>query len=472
MKRLVFIWETVIARYTEIWRAAWRARRETDTPARLTHELAFLPAHLELQDTPVSAAPKWTLRLLVALSILTALWAILGQLDIVAVASGKVVPNGRVKVVQPLEAGTVRAIYVRDGQSVKAGQLLIELDPTTSTADLVKSEEANVNARLAKARAQAMLSALQAGGEPIISDVAGLPKDRTMIEQKVAQTQLSEYRSKYAVQQAELAKREAELSTTQQMVQKYEQTLPFITQRANDYKALLQQNFVSRHGYLELEKERVAQEKDLSVQRSRMRELKIAIAAQKHALQSLVAEFKRQQWDVINQAQQQQVQTAEDVAKARQRQQLTQLRAPVAGTVQQLAVHTLGGVVTSAQPLLMVVPENTLEIEAMIENKDIGFVQPGQLATVKIETFPYTRYGYLTGTVQYVSHDAITDEKKGLIFRAHITLPKDRLWVDKQWIRLGPGMAVTAEIKTGKRRVIDYFFRPLAEHLSEGLRER
>ncbi|MEO3958300.1 HlyD family type I secretion periplasmic adaptor subunit, partial [Chromobacterium piscinae] len=155
------------------------------------------------------------------------------------------------------------------------------------------------------------------------------------------------------------------------------------------------------------------------------------------------------------------------------RQALTQLTAPVSGSVQQLAIHTVGGVVTEAQPLLAVVPANeALEVEAQIENKDIGFVRPGQAVTVKVESFPYTRYGYLDGVVETVSHDAQQDEKRGLLFPARIRLKQSHLVIDGARVNLSAGMAVSAEIKTGKRRVIDYFLSPLQEHVGEGMRER
>lgn len=141
--------------------------------------------------------------------------------------------------------------------------------------------------------------------------------------------------------------------------------------------------------------------------------------------------------------------------------------------MQQLAVHTVGGVVTPAQALLAVVPsEDTLEVEATVLNKDIGFVRPGQRASVKVESFPYTRYGYLEGVVQSVSHDAAQDEHLGLVFPARVRLRKVALVVDGVKVNLTPGMNLSVEIKTGKRRVIDYLLSPLKTHVNESMRER
>jgi hemolysin D len=161
------------------------------------------------------------------------------------------------------------------------------------------------------------------------------------------------------------------------------------------------------------------------------------------------------------------------VSKTQQRSQLMQLRAPVDGTVQQLSIHTVGGVVTPAQELLAVVPSTeSLEVEATVLNKDIGFVRAGQRATVKIESFPYTRYGYLEGIVESVSHDAAQDENLGLVFQARVRLSKASLLIDDVTVALTPGMALSVEIKTGTRRVIDYVLSPLRQHQTESMRER
>lgn len=153
--------------------------------------------------------------------------------------------------------------------------------------------------------------------------------------------------------------------------------------------------------------------------------------------------------------------------------QLMLLHAPVSGTVQQLAIHTVGGVVTPAQALLAVVPsEEALEVEAAMLNKDIGFVRPGQRVAVKVESFPYTRYGYLDGTVESVSHDAAQDEKMGLVFPARVKLAAATLVIDGVKVKLSPGMALSVEIKTGKRRVIDYLLSPLQQRRDESLQER
>jgi hemolysin D len=187
----------------------------------------------------------------------------------------------------------------------------------------------------------------------------------------------------------------------------------------------------------------------------------------------LVADARRTNLERLNEAREHISLVEQDLIKARQSEWLTKLTAPVSGTVQQLAVRTVGGVVTAAQPLLLIVPEeHTLEIEAFLENKDVGFVLAGQEASVKIEAFPYTRYGIVPGTVTTVSDDAINDEKLGLVYSLRVALARSTIPVNGVDVKLAPGMAVTADVKTGQRRVIEYFLGPLAEYSAESLRER
>lgn len=462
-----------VQRYRQAFKASWDIRDTLDPPFRQGEELTFLPAHLELTDSPVSPLPRWSMRLIVALFAIAVLWAIVGQLDIVAVSSGKTVTGGRTRVIQPLETAVVKAILVRDGQHVRAGQRLVELDGIGAGSDVRKADESLDTARLATARQQALLDALEQHRLPVLGEIEGVTELQRVSEEALAVGQWRAYQAKRDALSATLRQREAERVTTRQLVSKLESTSRIAGVREQDFKNLLEQNFISKHAYLDKQQSRIELDSDLAAQKSRLQEIDAAIANQQQELQALTAEFRREALDQLRQAREQEVQYSEDARKSTQRQAWMTLTAPVSGTVQQLAVHTVGGVVTEAQALMAIVPENdTLEIEAQIENKDIGFVKPGQHATVKIESFPYTRYGYLEGRVETVSHDAMQDEKKGLVYQARIKLNQAHLIIDGTRVNLTSGMAVSAEVKTGKRRVIDYFLSPLREYAGEGLRER
>jgi hemolysin D len=257
------------------------------------------------------------------------------------------------------------------------------------------------------------------------------------------------------------------------MVQPLAASAAIAATRSHDYAKLLQGNYVGRHDYLLREQERIAAERDLAAQRSRLAELRSGLSEAQQQLHVLTNETRQQTLDQLRQAQEQKGQFGPDVAKAVNRDRLMELRAPVDGTVQQLAVHTNGGVVTPAQPLLTLVPSGEgLEVEMSVLNKDVGFVRHGQTVTIKVESFPYTRFGYVVGTVESVSHDAAQDEKLGLVFPARVRLSSTHLGATRSALRLSPGMSVTAEMETGHRRIIDYLLSPIEATSQESLREQ
>jgi hemolysin D len=459
-------------RYANAFRYAWSRRAELDSMPRQPHEAQFLPAALALQETPVSPAPRVAMWLLIAFALIALVWTVFGRIDVVATAHGKIVPNDRIKTIQPMETATVKAIPVSDGQAVKAGEVLIELDATVANADIRHLENDLHDAQLRAARDKAFLQGMQ-GRKPVLSLPPGLPADRLSDEQRLLDSEWLEYRSKLERLDADRASRAASLKTTQTMVDQLAHTAPIARQRAEDYKNLLAQNFVSKHGYMERQQAQFEQEGELATQTEKLQEIRTSMREVDTQKAALIAETRRTILSRLDESEQKIAAATQDIIKARQRGQLLKLTAPVDGTVQQLAVHTVGGVVTPAQPLMIIVPrDNTVEVEAFVENKDIGFVKAGQEAEVKIETFQYTKYGTIHAKVISVSHDAINDEKRGLIYSARVKMDRSTINVDGSEVNLSPGMAVSAEVKTGKRRVIEYFLSPLLQYGHESLRER
>ncbi len=466
----------LLTRYARVFRQAWRERQAMDGVPRRRHEAAFLPAALSLQETPVHPAPRIAMGLILLFAVIALAWAMFGRIDIVASAQGKLIPDARSKVVQPLETASVAAIRVREGQGVRAGDLLIALDATQTTADSMRVDEELQAARWEAARAKAMLRALEGGRSPNLTPLCkewGRCAERGAAEQRLLEGEYAAYTTRLEQLDAEIDRRQAELHSTEESLAKLTQTLPMIQARAADYLKLQQENFVSRHGWLEKEQARIEAERDLAAQSAKREEIRASLREGQRQRAALVAETRRATLDRLHEAEQKTAALEQEQIKADGRRNLMRLTAPVAGTVQQLAVHTVGGVVTPAQPLLVIVPDgNPLEVEAFVENKDIGFVHAGQEVEVKVETFPFTRYGTLRGTVTQVSGDAIQDEKRGLVYAARVKLARTTLNVDGRTVNLTPGMAVTAEIKTGTRRVIEYFLAPLMQHGAESLRER
>jgi hemolysin D len=460
---------------------------------RRGEELVFLPAALEIVETPPSPFPRAVGATIILLFCLAVAWAWWGTIDIVASATGKIVPSGRTKVVQPFETGVVRSIRVQDGQIVKAGDVLIELDPTVNAAerDHLRNDLLAEQTNIARVRA-----ALAGGDDPM----AGFkpPADANPVltgaQRELLLNQVAEHRAKIAALARQQAQKEAEHATTAATIHKLEATIPVVQQRVDIRKTLMDRELGSKLTYFEIFQLLVEQQEELGVQKSHLREAEAAVAAVREQSRQAEAEYRRTLSDELAKAEQKASGLSQDLIKAEQKTRLQLLTAPVDGVVQQLAIHTVGGVVWPAQALLVVVPNDSrLEIEAMVSNRDIGFVRAGQDAEIKVDTFSFTRYGLLHGEVLSVSQDAVirdrqqerpneralgtqsdTSEPKGqeLSYVARISLDRVQMQIDERMVNLSPGMAVTVEIKTGSRMILSYLLSPLLRYRQETLRER
>jgi hemolysin D len=462
-------------------------------PTRGEEELAFLPAALEIVETPAPPMVGVLGGTLIALFCLALLWACFGRIDIVASATGKIVPSGRTKVIQPFETGVVRAIHVRDGQTVTAGEPLIELDSTMNDAERNHLRADLLTAELDVAR---LTATLDESNDPLVvfTPPADASAAQVATQRQFLVHQVAEQRAKLAALDRQKSQKEAELGTIRASVAKLEAVLPVLQQRVDIRKILFSHETGSKANYLEILQAQVETEQDLLVQKSKAKEAEAAVAAITEARAQTAAEYQRTRSSELVEAQRKVAGLTEDVIKAEQRTRLQALTAPVDGSVQQLAVHTVGGVVTPAQALLVVVPSDShLEIEAMVSNRDIGFIHTGHDVEIKVDTFNFTRYGLIHGRVISVSQDAITHDKpqdksndnvtgaanatsepKGqeLVYEARISLDQTQMQVEENLVNLTPGMAVTVEIKTGSRAVITYLLSPLLRYRQESMRER
>jgi len=465
----------LLRRYRRVWSQAWRNRKAMDAPTRLPHELQFLPAALSLQELPVNPIARYIKWSIMVFSALALLWACIGEIDVVATAQGKIVPSGKSKVIQPSEVAVVKAINVYDGQQVKAGDLLVELDVSQTGADVERLKSDLLAARVDSARAGALLEAIRGDQEPRLgaAQLVGASEEQLHSAEQWLRGQYLELRTNVEQSQAVVEQRTAEIQASQATVESLRRTLPIAEQLAADYKRLLERNFVAKHAWLEKEQSRLDQERELAVQQARLIELKASRREAEQRRESIIAQTRRAMLDLQHESDQKVAALKQELIKAEERDRLTRLTSPVDGTVQQLAIHTNGGVVTEAQPLMVVVPKNQpVEVEAMLENKDIGFVRPGQDVEIKVETFTFTKYGVVHGKVVSISDDAIEDERRGLLYGMRVQLLQSYIRVGDEDISLVPGMVVSAEIKTDRRKIVDYFLSPLKVYIGESLLER
>lgn len=458
-----------VARHLAVWRAAWREERLREPgAARSRREAEFLPAVLEIQESPPSPVGRAVAGLIMAAFAFAILWASFSSIDIVAVARGKIIPSGYSKVIQPLESGVISAIHVRDGQTVKAGEVLIELDATVNAAEQAKLSNEYLAARVEIARLQALLA-----GRDRLEAPAGADPKFVELQAQLLRDQLAEQQARLEAVRQQVEQRKAALDGTKAEIAKLEATVPMLTQKAAAFKKLLQDQYVAEMQYLDAEQLRVEAVQTLASLRKKLVQDQAALAEARQNYERLRSDIQQSRMAELTANETKAASLAQEVVKAGQRTGLQRLTSPIDGVVQQLAVHTVGGVVTPAQQLLIVVPnDHPLEVEAWVENKDIGFVKEGQPVEIKVETFPFTVYGTITGRIVGVSDDAVPLEQGGLAYAARVSMDRAEMAVEGRTVRLSPGMAVTAEIKTGQRRVIEFVLSPLLKYTQESARER
>jgi len=433
-------------------------------------EREFLPAALEIQDTPPSPLGRvvtWSLMTLFTIGII---WACVGEVDVVAVAEGKIIPSGQVKQIQPLEKGVIKTIYVTEGQIVEAGDPLVELDQTLTFADQQRLSQELEYTKNVKQRQQLLASFLDTPDKyPDFSKCGHLlPEQLALLRQE-----WNNYQSRRAELKAEKSERLAEKLASFEKIKQMQGTLPLIKKRVEAVKSLHNKNMIAETVWLELEEKRIEQTQALAIEQANQQQFTSSIKRVENELDSLTYELISQTLASINEYQRQFQNLMQELDKAQDLNNRQVLYAPITGKVQQLSVHTVGGIVTPAQPLMLLVPTNVeLEVEAWLENKDIGFIEVGQSAEVKINTFPFTKYGIIEGNVIDVTQDAVIDEKEQFRYKMRVSMHSSNIQVENKLVNLIPGMEVSAEIKTNKRKLIEYVMSPLIRYKSESVRER
>ncbi len=436
-------------------------------------ENAFLPAALEIQEQPPSPIGRAIIWAIVAFFTVAVIWAFVGQLDIVAVAQGKVIPKGRSKIIQPFETSVVRAIHVEDGQRVSQGDLLLELDATDVEASLEQVRDELRATLNEQRRSNALLQALVRGQldtatSAELFDPVDWPLQEQLLRAAYDEISASASEVENAIERAKSSRTSAE-----EQVMKLESVLPLIQERTDGLEGLADKNLVSRSQYLELKQQLIEAEQDLKSQRASRQSAASQVSELSSRLSAMVARERSKILVELEELERRVDSLHQELTKASQATAHRTLSAPVDGVIQQLSVNTIGGVVTPAEQLMVIVPgDQHLEVEAMVLNKDIGFVHENQEAVVKLDAFPYTRYGHIMASVVTLSDDAVPIEDLGLAYTAKIELDKTWLLVEGRQVSLSPGMSVTVEIKTGKRRVIEFLLAPLLRYKSESARER
>ena len=442
----------------------------------------FAPPLLRIQESPPAPLAGWMLRILIGLLAGIALWAVFGQLDIVAVADGKLVPSSYLKIVQPAEQGIVREILVKEGEAVREGQVLIRMDSVLAAADAKALTTDYDNKRLALRRIDAQLAGKKlalAGGDP--------PELYAQVSAQY-EANVRAYENALAQERSLLDKARNDLAAAQSTKTKLEQVLPHYIEQEQAFAKLEREGFAGRILATEKTRERVEKEQDLRTQEFTIRSNLALIEQSERKIAQITADYRRQlrteRVEVASQAER----LRQELAKQAHRSELLELRAPQAGTVKDLATHTVGTVAAPGTILMTLVPKgDTLVAEVWVGNQDVGFVRPGQEVKLKLAAFQFQKYGMIEGVVRQMSADATEapsantrsdtlggrDRPMGpLAYRALVELKSQQLAVDGTTYALSPGMQVSSEINLGTRTILEYVLSPVQKAWHEAGRER
>ena len=520
MKHQIEAFFELLNRYKKIFSYFWQNRQSLETHKYTKAEAEFLPAALALQEKPVSKTARYTALLLISGLIFMFGWSFFSKLEIIVNASGRVINEERTKAIATTQNAIVKAIHVQEGSIVRLGDVLVELNSVESDSEFQKMLNRLIALRVQLEKYRAFLNANKniqqnlpprillnetflsslaqllnnenSSRQPVTESLTTLPSsDASGLNQSVALddrelhteellrrlTAKNPLKYELILNEPQMAQLINAISLGNQQIEQHhnmfrqklaqydaeilrdKKTLPVAKDLASSYRVMHANGDVSHHAYLEKE----------VVYRNLEGQLASMIAQRG----VYVAQTKRDAWDAIIEIEKTILDTKSDANRFRSISSTLKLRAPVNGTVQQLNVHTIQGVAAAAQPLMLIAPDSAgIEIEALVANKDIGFIQSGQAASVKVDAFDYTKFGTIPAKVISISADAILDEKKQASYAVKVIL--DRNFVNAEGVqkKLTAGMTVSVEIKTGERRLIQYLLSPVVKMAREAMNER
>ncbi|MDB5582904.1 MAG: Secretion protein HylD [Bradyrhizobium sp.] len=451
---------------------ALKEERARDVGRLRVDDTAFLPAALEVIERPVSPTARLSAKVLLGGVAVLGLWLTFGRTDIVASANGRIVPSGAVQLVQPSEAGVVRRILVHDGDHVTKGQVLVLLDPTISTAEAMQATKAYEAVAFDVARTRTVIDALDGKGftftPPDGADAATIAT-----QQSFARAKLADVEATIRAQAAGGAVAIADIGSARAQAAKLRETLPLLDQQIAANEQLLAKGYVSKLKVIDMRRERIAQVRDYDAALQAIQRASAQAGGAASNATKIRADMRAELLEQLVKSSADMRLRREEMVKTRQRSTLQALRAPVSGTIGQLAVHTEGGVVEAAKPIMTVVPgDGNLVAEVKLLNRDAGFVARGQKVAVKLEAFPFARYGTIGGHVLSISPDAVDDEKLGPVYILRVALDRTRVDRGDRIVNVTPGMMATADIVTGSRNFLSYLTSPIDEARGSALKER
>lgn len=440
--------------------------------------LDFAPGLLAIQESPPARLPRAVMYTVAALFVILLLWAIFGELEIIASAEGRLVPETYIKIVQPADAGIVQEILVREGEPVRQGQVLMRMDANLANADgkTIANELALRSLQLRRIDAELV------GG--VLVRKRDDPDD--LFRQVVSQYR--DHRQSYAdvreqAQQA-LSRAQYEYDSAREVLAKLRQITPILKQQADSYADMGKDGYAPQMAVLDKQREYLEKSQDLRAQQATVASLEAAVHQARKQLDQIASKYRSDLQNERMEAGGQHRKLEQDWLKQEHRTGLLELKAPQSGIVKDVATHTIGTVVSPGTVLLSIVPEHEpLVAEIMVRNDDVGFVHLNQKVKVKLAAYPFAEYGMMDGEVVHIQADSETqvanqDRTGGRppsppsLYKAIVALNSQVLETGERKLKLVPGMQVVAEINQGSRTVMKYLLSPVSRTLAESGHER
>jgi len=439
----------------------------------------FKPILAEIEERPTNPLGVYFLWTIISLMIVVLLGLFLVKIDVVIAARGKIIPVGDVKVIQPLETGVITKIHVKEGDYVKEGAILLEIDPSVDTSDLVGKEKNLKNSRLSLERINSVLAEKEfsPGGKDNSSEIIKAQMTQYKAQRDVYNSTLKEKEKEYLENQSALISLKEEIATINKM-------LAITLEDEKRQKSLVEIGTLADNRYRDKVKERMNLERERNSKEGQVKQLETKLNRIKDEIQTFKSNFREKLLSDYSTNMQERNTLEAEVNSLRFKQDKRFITAPVSGYIHLLPVKTIGGVVTTAQPIVGIVPEGTpLEVNAIVMNKDVGYVKEGQRCVIKVDTFDFQKYGTIEGKVEGVNPYSMEEkenkernkeaenESGGYPIRVKM-LAETLKTKNGDIYKIKPGMSVTAEVNVGKRRVIEFFLFPIIRYLDEGLKVR
>lgn len=438
------------------------------------YSVEFLPSALEIIEKPESPLGKYIIWTVFLVVLSTIIWSVVGRIDEVAVAQGKIIPSGDVKVIQSLESGVVTAIHVEEGAHIKKGDKLIDLDTDINHAELTKQLKILDTLKVERALIQAIVDGNDSTFNKLINQNKHLTLDSELISRQKYFKELrgQDQGQKQSALSVEIEKSKTELEISKSQLKQIEIKISSTKDQLKIMKELYENGSESKSKVTELESELDLATQQYQQQQTQIKLSENQIKSSETAMVIGDVSFQKQLVEEIIEKDKAIQELEKDVEKMKKRLSFQTVIAPVDGIVLGVGTNTIGGVVSSEKPIVTIVPDDTpLIVEAMVLNKDIGFIHKGQKVDIKLDTFPFQKYGSIDGVIESISPDAIEDEKQGYVYRIKVRPEVTKLKVGEKWMSISPGMTVQAEVKTGNRRIIEFFI-PGLEEIKDGFELR